>query len=40
MERAEVPLEQSQGDLLHHAHHATEKWILSVALSKLLNCPI
>ena len=28
MERIEVPLEQSQEEIAHHAHHATEKWIL------------
>jgi hypothetical protein len=33
MERPEVPLEQSQEDIAHHAHHATEKWILGVALT-------
>jgi hypothetical protein len=33
MEHSEVPLEQSQEDIAHHAHHATEKWILGVALT-------
>ena len=33
MERIEVPLEQSQDEIAHHAHHATEKWILGVALT-------
>jgi hypothetical protein len=33
MEHAEVPLEQSQEEIAHHAHHATEKWILGVALT-------
>jgi hypothetical protein len=33
MERAEVPLEQSQEEIVHHAHAATEKWILGVALT-------
>jgi hypothetical protein len=33
MERPEVPLEQSQEEIAHHAHHATEKWILGVALT-------
>jgi len=33
MERPEVPLEQSQEEIIHHAHHATEKWILGVALT-------
>lgn len=38
MERPEVPLEQSQEDIAHHAHHATEKerWILGVALTAAL----
>jgi hypothetical protein len=27
MERPEVPLEQSQEEILHHARHAAEKWI-------------
>lgn len=33
MERLEVPLEQSQEEIAHHAHYATEKWILGVALT-------
>ncbi|MFZ1935781.1 MAG: DUF4337 domain-containing protein [Thermoguttaceae bacterium] len=33
MERPEVPLEQSQEEIVHHAHAATEKWILGVALT-------
>ena len=33
MERPEVPLEQSQEEIAHHAHHSTEKWILGVALT-------
>jgi hypothetical protein len=33
MEHSEVPLEQSQETLAHHAHQATEKWILGVALT-------
>jgi hypothetical protein len=33
MERPEVPLEQAQEEITHHAHHATEKWILGVALT-------
>ena len=33
MERPEVPLEQSQEEISHHAHHATEKWIMGVALT-------
>ena len=33
MEHPEVPLEQSQEEIAHHAHHATEKWILGVALT-------
>jgi uncharacterized membrane protein len=33
MEHPEVPLEQSQEEIAHHAHHTTEKWILGVALT-------
>jgi hypothetical protein len=33
MERPEVPLEQSQEEITHQAHHTTEKWILGVALT-------
>jgi hypothetical protein len=33
MERPEVPLEQSQEEIADHAHHATEKWIMGVALT-------
>jgi hypothetical protein len=29
----EVPLEQTQEDLLHHAHGATEPWIMGVAVT-------
>jgi hypothetical protein len=36
MERQEVPLEQSQEEIVHHAHAATEKWILGVALTAAL----
>ncbi len=36
MEHPEVPLEQSQEDILHHAHAAEEKWILGVALTAAL----
>jgi hypothetical protein len=36
MEPAEVPLEQSQEEIAHHAHHATEPWILGVALTAAL----
>ena len=36
MERPEVPLEQSQEEIAHHAHAATEKWILGVALTAAL----
>jgi hypothetical protein len=36
MERPEVPLEQSQEEIVHHAGHATEKWILGVALTAAL----
>jgi hypothetical protein len=33
MEHPEVPLDQSQEDIAHHAHAATEPWILGVALT-------
>ena len=33
MESPEVPLEQSQEEIAHHAHGATEPWILGVALT-------
>jgi hypothetical protein len=33
MDRPEVPLEQSQEEIIHQAHHTTEKWILGVALT-------
>jgi hypothetical protein len=36
MEHPEVPLEQSQEDIAHHAHSSTEKWILGVALTAAL----
>jgi hypothetical protein len=36
MDRPEVPLEQSQEKIAHHAHAATEKWILGVALTAAL----
>ena len=36
MERAEVPLEQSQEEITHHAHASTEPWIMGVALSTAL----
>jgi hypothetical protein len=36
MERPEVPLEQSQEAIVHHAHAATEKWIMGVALTAAL----
>lgn len=36
MEGPEVPLEQSQEEIADHAHHATEKWILGVALTAAL----
>jgi hypothetical protein len=32
----EVPLEQTQEDLLHHAHGAEQPWILGVALTAAL----
>ena len=36
MERPEIPLEQSQEDIAHHAHGATESWIMGVALTAAL----
>jgi hypothetical protein len=33
MERPEVPLEQSQEEIAHHAHSAAEGWIMGVALT-------
>ena len=33
MEQPEVPLEQTQEDLVHHAHGSGEKWVLGVALT-------
>lgn len=33
MEHPEVPLEQAQEEIAHHAHHATERWIMGVALT-------
>jgi LPS O-antigen subunit length determinant protein (WzzB/FepE family) len=36
MEHPEVPLEQSQEDILHHAHSASESWIMGVALTAAL----
>ena len=33
MESPEVPLEQSQEEIAHHAHGSTEPWILGVALT-------
>jgi hypothetical protein len=36
MEHPEVPLEQSQEEIFHHAHAAEEKWILGVALTAAL----
>jgi hypothetical protein len=33
MEQPEVPLEQTQEDIVHHAHGSTEKWVLGVALT-------
>jgi LPS O-antigen subunit length determinant protein (WzzB/FepE family) len=36
MERPEVPLEQSQEEIFHHAHDAEEKWIMGVALTAAL----
>jgi hypothetical protein len=36
MEHPEVPLEQTQEDMMHHAHAATEQWVLGVALTAAL----
>lgn len=36
MDQPEVPLEQTQEDLLHHAHAAAETWVLGVALTAAL----
>ena len=36
MEHPEVPLEQSQEEIAHHAHQATEPWIMGVALTAAL----
>jgi hypothetical protein len=36
MEHPEVPLEQSQENILHHAHVAPESWIMGVALTAAL----
>jgi hypothetical protein len=33
MSPPEVPLEKSQEDIAEHAHHATEPWIMGVALT-------
>lgn len=33
MERPEVPLEQAQEDIAHHAHAAEAKWVMGVALT-------
>jgi hypothetical protein len=33
MGHPEVPLEQTEEDITHHAHQATEPWILGVALT-------
>ena len=33
MERPEVPLEQTQEEITHHAHTSGERWILGVALT-------
>jgi hypothetical protein len=33
MECPEVPLEQAQEDIAHHAHAAQEKWVMGVALT-------
>ena len=36
MEHPEVPLEQPQEDIMHHAHEAAEDWIMGVALTAAL----
>lgn len=36
MEQPEVPLEQTQEDIVHHAHAAPEQWVLGVALTAAL----
>ena len=36
MEPPEVPLEQSQEEIAHHAHQTTEKWVMGVALTAAL----
>ena len=36
MEQPEVPLEQTQEEILHHAHGTSEKWVLGVALTAAL----
>jgi uncharacterized membrane protein len=36
MERPEVPLEQTQEEIVHHAHASVEKWIMGVALTTAL----
>ena len=36
MEHPEVPLEQSQEEIAHHAHQAAEPWIMGVALTAAL----
>jgi hypothetical protein len=33
VEQPEVPLEQTQEDIVHHAHGSSEKWVLGVALT-------
>ncbi len=33
MEKPEVPLEHAQEEIVEHAHHATEPWIMGVALT-------
>jgi hypothetical protein len=33
MEKPEVPLEHTQEEIVEHAHHATEPWIMGVALT-------
>ncbi len=33
MESPEVPLEQTQEEIAHHAHESLESWIMGVALT-------
>lgn len=33
MERPEVPLENAQEEIMHHAHEESERWVMGVALT-------